>query len=151
MTTDAFPGDVFDGRVARIAPILKETSRQAAIEIDISNPDERLKPGMFARVQLQFDEIPNATVVPVAALVKRGEQQGVFLADEQQMVAKFVPVTVGVTNAEVAQIVAPLLSGIVVTLGQHLLEDGSSLTLPQQQTPSGEANGERRQRPEGTR
>ena len=41
--------------------------------------------------------------------------------------------------------------GIVVTLGQHLLEDGSSLTLPQQQTPSGEANGERRQRPEGTR
>ncbi|GAK52993.1 efflux transporter, RND family, MFP subunit [Candidatus Moduliflexus flocculans] len=147
VTTDAFPGQIFDGRVARIAPILKETSRQAAIEIDIPNPNELLKPGMFARVQLQFDEIPNATVVPVAALVRRNEQQGVFVVDEQQMSAKFVPVTVGVTNAEVAQILAPPLSGIVVTLGQHLLEDGSSLTLPQQQTP----DGERRQRPEERR
>lgn len=155
--TDAFPGKTFEGQVARIAPILKETSRQAAIEIDIPNPEELLKPGMFVRVQLQFDQIADATVVPLAALVTRNEQKGVFFVDEQTMTAKFVPVTVGVTNNEVAQIVTPPLSGTVVTLGQHLLEDGGSVTLPQQkpdQTAEGNdsnGNGEGGQRPEGTR
>jgi len=143
--TDAFPGKTFNGQVARIAPILKETSRQADIEIEIPNPEELLKPGMFVRVQLQFDQIPEATVVPVAALVTRNGQQGVFWVDEQQMTAKFMPVTVGVTNNETAQIVTPPLSGSVVTLGQHLLEDGSSVTLPEQQTPQAtEGDGQRK-------
>lgn len=148
--TDAFPGQVFEGHVARIAPILKETSRQADIEIDIPNPDERLKPGMFVRVQLQFDQIADATVVPVAAVVTRNGQQGVFSVDAQQMIATFVPVTVGVTNAEVAHILTPPLSGAVVTLGQHLLEDGSRITLPQQQPPK-QADGEHPQPQEGKR
>lgn len=149
ITTDAFAGTVFEGKVARIAPILKETSRQAQIEIDIPNPDERLKPGMFVRVRLRFEQIENATIVPVAALVTRNEQQGVFAVDMQNDTAKFVPVTVGVTNKDIAQIVSPPLSGAVVTLGQHLLEDGASVTLPQppqaQEPSSGEAKRQRQQ------
>ena len=142
ITTDAFAGTAFDGKVARIAPILKETSRQAQIEIDIPNPDERLKPGMFVRVRLQFEQIENATVVPVAALVTRNEQQGVFAVDMQRNTAKFVPVTVGVTNKDIAQIISPPLSGAVVTLGQHLLEDGASVTLPQPPQTQEQSSGE---------
>lgn len=142
ITTDAFAETVFDGKVARIAPILKETSRQAQIEIDIPNPDERLKPGMFVRVRLQFEQIENATVVPVAALVTRNEQQGVFAVDKQRNTAKFVPVTVGVTNKDIAQIISPPLSGAVVTLGQHLLEDGASITLPQPPQAQEQSSGE---------
>ena len=149
ITTDAFAGTVFDGKVARIAPILKETSRQAQIEIDIPNPDERLKPGMFVRVRLRFEQIENATVVPVAALVTRNERQGVFAVDMQRNTATFVPVTVGVTNKDIAQIINPPLSGAVVTLGQHLLEDGARITLPQppQAPSSGEAK-RQRQKPQ---
>ena len=66
------------------------------------------------------------------------------------MIATFVPVTVGVTNAEVAHILTPPLSGAVVTLGQHLLEDGSRITLPQQQPPK-QADGEHPQPQEGKR
>ena len=150
ITTDAFAGTAFEGKVARIAPILKETSRQAQIEIDIPNPDERLKPGMFVRVRLRFEQIENATVVPVAALVTRNEQQGVFAVDMQRNTATFVPVTVGVTNKGIAQIISPPLSGAVVTLGQHLLEDGARITLPppQAQEPSSGEPKRQRQQPQ---
>jgi RND family efflux transporter MFP subunit len=141
--TDAFPGKTFTGRVARIAPLLKEQSRQASVEIDVPNPDELLKPGMFVRVQIQFDNIENATVVPAAAVVRRDDQQGVFLADLQNMATQFVPVTVGVAQDDLVQIVNPPLSGSVVTMGQYLLEDGASILLPED-GPPGENRGQKK-------
>ncbi|MBD3306835.1 efflux RND transporter periplasmic adaptor subunit [candidate division KSB3 bacterium] len=138
--TDAFPGQTFQGRVARIAPLLNESSRQAEIEIEIPNSDGLLKPGMFVRVQIEFANIEDTTVVPVAALVKRNDQQGVYRADLENMTAQFVPVQVGVLTTQFAQILDPPLSGSVVTLGQYLLEDGATIVLPgqQEQTPSQE-------------
>ncbi len=160
IATDAFPGETFSGQVARIAPLLQENSRQARIEIEIPNPDVLLKPGMFVRVQIEFADIDNATLVPVAALTKRHEQQGVFIADLEEMAAQFVPVSVGIINNNLAQIIEPQLSGSVVTLGQHLLEDGASIVLPEKQErdssqrkprgkPEGDPQGKPRGRPEG--
>lgn len=131
VTTDAFPGRTFNGKVVRVAPLLKETSREARVEIEVPNRHRLLKPGMFIRVQIQFVKHDDATVVPVAALTKRNNQQGVFLVDTQTMKAHFIPVTVGIVNGELAEVVKPPFSGSVVTLGHHLLEDGSSITLPE--------------------
>ncbi|NIQ37914.1 MAG: efflux RND transporter periplasmic adaptor subunit [Proteobacteria bacterium] len=134
VTTDGFPGKAFPGRILRVAPLLKETSRQARVEIEIPNPEGILKPGMFVRVQIEFAEHKNATVVPLNALVKRNGQQGVFLADTENMRARFVPVTLGITDRELAEVVEPSLSGLVVTLGHHLLEDGSVIILPKRES-----------------
>ncbi len=130
ISTDAFPKDTFTGKVIRLAPILKEKSREARVEIEIPNTQRRLKPGMFARVQIQFNVHDNATVVPLAALVKRNGLQGVFVIDPQEQKAGFVPVTLGIINHVQAEVLAPVLTGAVVTLGQHLLEDGNSVILP---------------------
>ena len=130
ISTDAFPGRTFTGKVIRIAPFLKEKSRQARVEIEIPNAQKLLKPGMFVRVQIQFDEHENATVVPVAALVKRNGIQGIFLADLQEQKARFVPVTVGIVNSVHAEVLDPPITGSVVTLGHHLLEDGALIILP---------------------
>ena len=130
LSTDAFPGRTFAGKVIRIAPFLKEKSRQARVEIEIPNAQKLLKPGMFVRVQIQFDEHENATVVPVAALVKRNGIQGIFLADLQEQKARFVPVTVGIVNSVHAEVLDPPITGSVVTLGHHLLEDGALIILP---------------------
>ncbi len=145
--TDAFSGTPFTGQVARIAPLLQEQSRQARVEIEIPNPEELLKPGMFVRVRLQFENIENAVVVPMSALTKREEQQGVFVADTGNMTARFVPVTMGVTINGLVQILDPPLSGAVVTLGHHLLEDGAAIVLPEQ-TSSGQSQAE--QQPQGS-
>ena len=130
VTTDAYPGKTFTGRIVRIAPLMKETSRQGRVEIEIPNPDRLLKPGMFVRARIEFARHEDATVVPVRALVKRNGKQGVFVADVKARKAYFVPVTVGIIDAELAEVLKPPLSRQVVTLGQHLLEDESSITLP---------------------
>ena len=129
VSTDAFPGKTFPGKVARIAPLLKEASRQARVEIEIPNPENLLKPGMFVRAQLAFEEHADTTVVPVAALVDREGKRGLFLVDPQEKKVHFVPVTTGILNGDRAEILSPEISGWVVTLGHHLLEEGSSVIL----------------------
>jgi len=138
ISTDAFPGRTFTGKVIRIAPILKETSREARVELEIPNAQKLLKPGMFVRVQIQFDEHKNVTVIPVAVLVKRNGTQGVFLADLQEQQARFVPVTIGIVNGAQAEVLDPPITGAVVTLGHHLLENGSSIILPDKKPASGD-------------
>jgi len=130
ITTDAFPGRIFKGEIARVAPLLKETTRQARVEIDIPNPDNVLKPGMFVRVSIEYECHENATVVPVDALVKSGEQWNIFIADRDRMKAKRIPVTLGIVSDNLAEIVQPDVSGLVVTVGQHLLENDAAISLP---------------------
>jgi RND family efflux transporter MFP subunit len=148
VTTDAYPGQTFAGRIRRIAPLMKETSRQARIEIEVPNPTHRLKPGMFVRAQVEFATHANATLVPFSALVRRAGREGVFVVSTPAessppaqkgatAQARFVPVTTGIVDGETVEIVEPEVSGSVVTLGNHLLENGSRIMLPQQQTVQG--------------
>ncbi|MEN6577196.1 MAG: efflux RND transporter periplasmic adaptor subunit [Phycisphaerales bacterium] len=131
VTTDAYPGKVFAGTIRRIAPLLKESSRQARVEVEIPNGDHLLKPGMFVRAQVEFARHADATLVPISALVRRDGREGVFLVGGSQAAeARFVPVTTGIISGEAAEVVEPALSGVVVTLGNHLLESGSRVILP---------------------
>jgi RND family efflux transporter MFP subunit len=130
ITTDALPGKTFKGEVVRIAPLLKEKSREARVEIEIDNPGMTLKPGMFVRLQILYAVHTDTLTVPVACLVKRDNIQGLFQIDRTSHQARFVPVTVGIVQGDRAEILSPILSDEVVTLGSHLLEDGTSVLLP---------------------
>lgn len=131
ITTDAYPAETFTGKVLRVSPILKESSRQARVEIEIPNPDFKLKPGMFIRASIEFERKPDAVTVPVSSVVRYNKEQGVFLVNMDEMKVSFVPVTTGIIDSESAEIREPAISGYVVTLGQHLLEDGSSVIIPE--------------------
>ncbi len=136
ISTDALPGKTVSGEIIRIAPLLKETSREARIEIEIPNSEGLLKPGMFVNVQIEFEALDDATVVPVSSVVKRDNQQGVFLVDMENKIARFVPVKIGISNNELAEIIdPPSFSGMVVILGQHLLAHGTPVILPQASSP----------------
>ncbi len=144
ITTDALRDKTATGEVVRIAPLLKETSREARVEIEFANPEGLFKPGMFINVRIEFATHEDATVVPVSSVVKRDSQQGVFLADMENKVAQFVPVEVGISTSELAEIVEPsTFSGYVVTLGQHLLADGNPIILPESFTSQGSADDEK--------
>jgi len=141
VTTDAYPDRTFTGTVVRIAPLLKESSRQARVEIEMPNPEHLLKPGMFVRTRVEFARHENATLVPLATLVRRNGEEGIFIADMANLKALFVPVTTGIISGEVAEIIKPKISGFAITMGNHLLEDGCDITLPKDvtatQTPPG--------------
>jgi RND family efflux transporter MFP subunit len=130
---DAFPSRQFRGNVYRLAPQLQEESRVAQMEIRVVNDSLILKPGMFAKVRVVLAEKENVQLVPGKALIRHNGTSGVFIIEAGESVAKYVPVETGIVTLASAEIISPILNGKVVTLGQHLLEDGSPITLPMQQ------------------
>jgi membrane fusion protein, multidrug efflux system len=81
---DAFPGEKFIGKVARIAPVFDPQTRTAEMEIEVPNPGFRLKPGMYSRVDLTVDSRQNALTVPSNAVVDFEGKTGVFVAGSGQ-------------------------------------------------------------------
>lgn len=132
ISSNAFPEERFTGHIARIAPLLQETSRQARVEVEIDNPESKLKPGMFVSIEIVFARREDVTVVPFNALAKRNDKQGIFLADLETRTARFVPVQTGVIEAGKVEIVSPQnLSGYVVVMGHYLLEtEGRIIVSP---------------------
>jgi multidrug efflux pump subunit AcrA (membrane-fusion protein) len=163
--TDAWPDKTFPGTVVRKAPVLREESRQARVEIEIPNPEVEtgqtvalvdesgseigsrpevkrlLAPGMFVRVRVELAQREAATAVPAAAISRREGKVGVFVPDEEGRKANFVPVTTGITErddeGEWVQIIEPAIHGEVVTQGQHLLETGGAITVVRGDAPPG--------------
>jgi RND family efflux transporter MFP subunit len=133
---DAFPGRRFPGQVSRLAPVLREESRVAEMEVLVPNPDQALKPGMFARVHVILSSKTDAQIVPAEAVVRRDDRVGLFVVEESEETARYVPVTLGIQSQAIVEIADPTLDGArIVTLGQHLLEDGSPILLPSPPSP----------------
>ena len=139
LTTDAYPGERFSGRIDRIAPVFRKSTRQARVEMSIENPQFRLKPGMFIRATVEMDRVPDTTIVPEEALTSRGDTSGVFVVSEDGRTVTWRPVQVGIREGGWVQVEGEGLNGRVVTLGQQLVNDGSNITIPaeQKETASG--------------
>ena len=135
LNTDAYPGQMFEGSISRIAPVFQATSRQARMELTIPNTERRLKPGMFIRATIVLKRIEEATIVLAMGVTRRNDQYGVFLVNEQQMTVSWKLVELGIREGDRVQLLAPGLSGRVVTLGQQMVEDGSAITIPQEDRP----------------
>ncbi len=138
---DAFPGETFSGRIARVSPVLDPQTRTAPIEVEIPNPSNRLKPGMYARVGITLDTQEEALVVPATALVDLGGRRGVFqpLSDT----AVFRAVQVGSEQGELVEILGGLTDGAeVITTGSGQLRDGDRITIAGRGGRRGEGGGQ---------
>ncbi len=130
LETDAYPNEVFVGRVARIAPVFRASTRQAKVELLVDNNDLRLKPGMFVRIRVVLESIEDATIVPESALVTRDDKVGVFMLNPDGVTVRWQEVEPGIRQGHLVEVVTnELLKGSVITLGQQLLDDGSSVTV----------------------
>jgi RND family efflux transporter MFP subunit len=130
LTTDAYPGEQFPGRIDRIAPVFRKSTRQARIEMTIDNPQHRLKPGLFIRATVVLARVPEATIVPEQALTIRDDRSGVFIVSEDGRSVAWHEVKVGIREGNRVQVEGEGLSGLVVTLGQQLVNDGTPITVP---------------------
>jgi RND family efflux transporter MFP subunit len=127
---DAYPGEVFSGNVSRIAPMLDEASRMAQMEVEVDNSALLLKPGMFCKVRVVLAEKPSAQVVPTRAIVTHNGSTGVFVVRQGETTVHLIPVSVGIETPDLTEVTEPIIDGLVVSLGQHLLEEGSPVILP---------------------
>lgn len=140
---DAYPGDVFRGRIARVSPVLDPATRTATMEVEIPNADYRLKPGMYARVMLTIEEHKDATIVPKVAVVDFEGKRGVWMPEGENK-ARFVPIKMGLEDAERVEILEGVKPGDrVVTEGAASLRAGDTMMLPGQGPggPNGQGGG----------
>lgn len=123
---DALPGESFEGSVYAMEPAVTETGRSLTLRARITNPDGRLKPGMFARVQLRAARPVHGIVVPEAAIVPGADRPAVFRVKDGR--AERVPVDIGERGAGWVQLAEGLAAGdMVVVAGQEKLRDGMSV------------------------
>jgi RND family efflux transporter MFP subunit len=126
---DAYPGETFNGRVARLAPILDPATRTAQVEIEIANDKFRLKPGMYARARFTVERRDQALVVPTPAIVDQQGKPGVWVPGEGDS-AVFTPVVVGIEQQEFTEVTSGLREGEqVVSAGAAALRPGDRITL----------------------
>lgn len=124
VTIDAYPGERFTGKVAFIYPFVGEQTRTVKVRFTLGNRGARLKPGMYANV-----ELPTSTgrslVVPTNALLDSGQEQVVFVAKGD---GYFEPrrVTVGQRMDDAVEIVSGLKEGESVATGAAFFLDSES-------------------------
>ena len=129
LSTDAFPDESFAGEIRRIAPVFRESTRQARVELQVSNPDLRLKPGMFVRATVTLEQVGQAVIVPQQALTSRDGQAGVFLVGPDDASVVWRVVEPGILQGDRLQLDVADLDGRVVVLGQQLLDDGAPIRI----------------------
>ena len=135
---DAFPGEHFVGRIARVAPVLDPATRTAQIEVEIDNSRFRLKPGMYAKVDFTVERHEHTLVVPAAAVVDQDGKKGVFVPAGEGDVARFQAVALGIVEQDRVEIAAGLVEGArIVTTGAAALRDGDRILLPGQNAEGG--------------
>ncbi|PYL08012.1 MAG: efflux RND transporter periplasmic adaptor subunit [Verrucomicrobia bacterium] len=78
VSTNAYPNERFDGQVALIDPFLDATKRTAKVRIDIPNPEFKVRPGMYANVELGM-KMGEGLTVPVGAIMPTGDRQIAFV------------------------------------------------------------------------
>lgn len=124
VTLDAYPGERFLGRATYIYPYVEERTRTVRVRFEFSNPRGRLRPGMYANVELTAS-IGSGLVIPVNALLDSGTRQIVFVALGD---GYFEPraVKAGHRLGEEVQILEGLKEGELVATGATFFLDSES-------------------------
>jgi membrane fusion protein (multidrug efflux system) len=126
ISLDAFPGETFRGRVNNVRPVVDPLTRTTQVEIILPNPKHRIKPGMFAKVDLILLRKADIEIIPFDAVLGEGDKY-VFVAQNGVAVKK--PVTLGLQQGDDVEIRSGLTAGDkVIVLGERVIEEGSKVT-----------------------
>lgn len=121
---DAFQGQEFNGKIARIYPNVDPTTRTFQAEVQVSNPNSQILPGMFARVSLDHG-INNHVVVPDRAVVKQPGSGNRYVYVYRNGKVSYNQVEVGRQVDDGYEIISGVNDGdTVVIAGQTRLADG---------------------------
>jgi len=125
---DAYPQEVFTGKVTKISPVVSLENRAAPVEIAIDNPDHRLKPGMFARVSLIIEKHLLASVILKEAIMGKEPDAYVYLIADNKAVTK--KITLGIHSGPYYEVLEGIKEGdLVVIVGQQRLYDNAPVAV----------------------
>ncbi len=125
VTIDAYPGQVFQGRVTFIAPSVSLESRTGTVRVELNNPGQRLKPGMYAALQIDVPARAPALVVPRTAVLTTGQRSIIFVRHDDGMLMPH-EVKVGLAVGDTVEILAGIPEGATVVSSASFLVDAES-------------------------
>ena len=130
LTVDAIPGREFTGKVERLYPTIDPATHTFKAEVAVPNADKALRPGMYARVTVNFGT-RRSVIVPDRALVKQeGTGTRFIFALQADGTVSYLPVTIGRHIGAEYEILSGLEEGAtVVVKGQALLRDGVKVNV----------------------
>ncbi len=129
ITTEAYPGETFPGRVTFIDPVLDASTRTVRVRTEFTNPDGRLKPNMFVSARVTVPSL-HALVVPASSILSTGKRNVVWVEVQPD---QFEPrdVIVGAKTETYAEILGGLSVGDeVAATGGFLIDSESELRHP---------------------
>ncbi len=134
------PGRTWEGKVEYIYPSLDPKTRTLKARLRFDNPDEALKPNMYANVRIYGGPKEDVIVIPIEALIRTGRESRVVIS---LGAGKFTSrtVTAGIESGDWVEILAGIEPGDeVVTSGQFLLDSEASLkaSMTRMQSPDAE-------------
>lgn len=122
------PSRVWEGKIAYVYPQIEAKTRTLKVRLEFDNPDEALKPDMYADVTIFGKEKPNTLSIPREALIRTGKSQRVILALGD---GRFQPAAVkaGIEAGGQIEILSGLEEGEdIVVSAQFLIDSESSFT-----------------------
>jgi membrane fusion protein, multidrug efflux system len=146
LTTDAFDGTIFEGKITAIDPRVDSATRNFQAEALIGNPERRLMPGMFARVSVLAGKSQRYLTLPQTSITYNPYGATVFTVQKSThtggaLVAQQSFVTVGPTRGDQVAVLDGLKEGdVVVTSGQLKLKNGTPVTPDNRIQPSNDPN-----------
>ena len=120
-TVPAYPGETFKGKISFISDVLNEETRTITVRSEIANREYKLKPGMFANINISLNHQNETLVLPIEAILDEGEDHIVFLKVD----GKYMPriVKIGIRSAGLVEILDGIEKGAeVVTIGNFQLK-----------------------------
>ena len=137
-----YPDEVFSGEVFFVSPSLDPATRRMILKAWVPNADHRLRPGLFANVDLEIAQRANALLVPEAAVVF--DRAGTYVWRAREEVAERVPIEIGLRQGGNVEVTLGLSPGdTIVTAGTHKVIEGRRLRAAAP-AESGQARGEPR-------
>jgi len=128
LTFDALPGQTFEGRVALISPVVDAETGTFRVTVEVRDPSRTIKPGLFARVQIQYDQNEDALLIPKSAIVEEDDRVTVYVVADS--FAHRRSVTTGYSNGDRVEITSGLAEGDRVVLsGQTALQDSARVDV----------------------
>lgn len=127
---DTYSGEVFVGKLTSISPIVDPRTRSASCEVTLKNRDHRLKPGMFAEIELLLETRDSAVLIQRDAVVEDliESKSHVFVVEEDTCAKR--EVEIGLAHGDTVEILSGIEEGqVVVVKGQHYLKGGERVEI----------------------
>ena len=137
MTSDAWPGQVFEGEIAALEPQVDAKTGMMGVQARFPNGERRLRPGMFAKIEITRPQVDPVVVVPASAITYALHGDAVFVVREKagaegktQLSVERAVVELGERQAGMVVVKKGVAAGDkVVTSGQVKLENGSLVQI----------------------